>query len=418
MGVRLKICPHCGGSLPEEASFCPRCARSVRLRRQAAVPVPRHRRALRLAAVLVAVAALAAGVYLRLAPDTYDAWGEVRYTDEDGTYQLLLTFQNERFSPQPEITEQAEVEGEYRMPSRLFINHVDTGTNAGQMFMQKVRSISTKFLQPEDSPAPMQCSQPEYRDFSPESARVSLVDFTGQSAPAELVWTIQMENGDVIRLRQGITVEPIETYDYYPEDYSMGTAEELQALVNRISEEVPLPAVVNLHLPAVTYQGGLSIQGRPINLYGCEDPAGNRTTFTDTVRVAARDGPISYFYDLDFTGSGTGVGVSASARFWGENCTFTNWKTGVLGYGDVWVNVIGCRFVENGVGFHFNSDGGYVSHTMFNDNVFLYNDTAVLLERVPSQETLNFQGSRFTGNRTDIDNRCGHPVDISQAIFE
>lgn len=198
----------------------------------------------------------------------------------------------------------------------------------------------------------------------------------------------------------------------------MGTMEELQALVGRIAEEVPLPAVVNLHLPAVTYQGGLTIEGRPVNLYGSADAEGNCTTFTDTIRVAAQDGPISYFYDLDFVGEGTGVGVSASARFWAENCSFANWKTGVLGYGSAWVNVIGCRFQGNGVGFHFNSDGGYVTHTMFNDNVFLDNDTAVLLERVPTQETLNFQGSRFTGNNTDIDNRCGHPVEIAQAVFE
>lgn len=413
-----KACPFCGASLPEEASFCPCCARSIRPRRTVKVPTHLRRKALKLILGFMAAAAALAGVYLYLAPATYDGWGEVTYTDEDGTYQLLLSFQNERFTPQPEITEQAEVNGEYRMPSRLFINHVDTGANAGQIFMQKVDTVDTQILQPADSPSPMVCSQPEYRDFSPESAQVSLVDYTGRSAPAELVWTLGMENGDTIRLHQKITVEPIETYDFYPEDYAMGTAEELQALVDRIAEDVPLPAVVNLHLPAVTYQGGLAIEDRPMNLYGSTDTERNRTTFTDTIRVAAQDGPISYFYDLDFVGEGTGVGVSASARFWAENCSFTNWKTGVLGYGYAWVNVIGCRFQGNGIGFHFNSDGGYATHTMFNDNVFLDNRTAVLLERVPTQETLNFQGSRFTGNNSDIDNRCGHPVEISQAVFE
>ena len=304
------------------------------------------------------------------------------------------------------------------MPSRLFINHVDTGANAGQMFMQKVDDVSAEILQPAESPSPMVCSQPEYRNFSPESAQVSLVDFTGRSDPAELVWTIRMENGDTIRLRQKIAVEQVRTYDYGPEEYPMDTIEDLQALVDRIAETVPLPAVVNLHLPAVTYTGGLTIEGRPINLYGSADGVGNRTTFTDTVRVTARDGPISYFYDLDFAGDGTGVGVSASARFWAEGCSFTHWKTGVLGYGDVWVNVIGCLFAENKTGFYFNSNGTYVTHTMFNDNTFVKNDTAVLLEEVPSDETLNFQGSRFAGNGTDIDNRCSQPVDISQAIFE
>ena len=31
---------------------------------------------------------------------------------------------------------------------------------------------------------------------------------------------------------------------------------------------------------------------------------------------------------------------------------------------------------------------------------------------------MNFQGSRFSQNGTDIDNRCNQPLDISQAIFQ
>ncbi len=418
MSGKQSVCPYCGACLPAEASFCPHCAQMIRARQTVDIPSHLWRKALKWVAGAVILTALGVGVYLGFTPSTYDAYGEVTYTDADGTYQLLLTFQNERFTPQPEITEQAELDGEYRMPSRLFINHVGTGANAGMMFMQKVDTVCAEICQPEESVSPMVCSQPEYRDFSPEAARVSLVDYTGRSDPAELVWTLKMENGDTIRLRQKIRVEQIKTYDYYPEDCAMGTAEDLQTLVDQITQEVPLPAVVNLHLPAVTYAGGLTIKGRPVNLYGSADAEGNRTTFTNTIRVAPQDGPISYFYDLNFTGDGAGVGVSASARFWAENCTFTNWKTGVLGYGDVWVNVIGCRFADNGTGFHFNSSGIYVTHTMFNDNIFLDNDTAVLLEAVPSDEPLNFQGCRFTGNGTDIDNRCSQPVEISQAIFE
>lgn len=165
-----KSCPLCGAALPEEASFCPCCAQNIRPRRKVKVPSHLRRKALKLVLGVLAAAAVAAGVYLYLAPATYDGWGEVTYTDDDGTYQLLVSFQNERFTPQPEITEQAEVNGEYRMPSRLFINHVDTGANAAQIFMQKVDTVDAQILQPADSPSPMVCSQPEYRDFSPDSA--------------------------------------------------------------------------------------------------------------------------------------------------------------------------------------------------------------------------------------------------------
>lgn len=415
--ISKQICPNCAAQLPPQASFCPHCAQSLIPVKTIRSPSLLWKKLLYLGGAAAALALLLLGIASYLLPQTYDGLGEVIYTDEDGTYQLLLACSNNRFAPEAEITQEAEVNGEYRMPSRLFINHVDTGANAGQIFLQKVDSVSAQFLQSPDSPSPMVCSQPEYRDFAPEAAMVSLLDYTGRSEPAELVWTLNMTNGDTIKLRQKIDVDPIETYDYHYEDYPMDTVEQLQALVDQITKEVPMPTVVNLYLPPVTYKGGLTIEGRPINLYGAQED-NQRTTFTDTVRVAAQDGPILYFYDLNFVGHGEGVGVSASARFWAENCSFSGWKTGMLGYGYAWVNVIACQFTDNEVGFHFNSDGGAVNHTMFNDNIFSRNGTAVLLERVPTDETMNFQGSRFSQNGTDIDNRCNQPLDISQAIFQ
>lgn len=124
----------------------------------------------------------------------------------------------------------------------------------------------------------------------------------------------------------------------------METTQQLQDLVDRLSEEIPLPDIVNLHLPPVTYEGGLFIQSRPFNLYGSTDQQGHRTTFTDTVAIHAQNEPITYFYDLDFVGNGENIGLSSPSRLWAENCTFSNWKTGVMGYGSAWVNVIGCRF--------------------------------------------------------------------------
>ena len=41
-----------------------------------------------------------------------------------------------------------------------------------------------------------------------------------------------------------------------------------------------------------------------------------------------------------------------------------------------------------------------------------------LQDDVPTDVTMNFQNSRFSGNRVDIDNRCGQPLDLTQAIFE
>ena len=411
-----KICPYCGARLPEEAAFCPLCAQDIHPRRELRPPVHLWRKALRPLMVLLAAAAVVLGGYYLLTPNTYNGYGQVTYRDSDGTYQLLITPQTDRFTPKPLVEEQAEVEGEYRFPCRLFVNHVDSGANAGQMFVQKIAWAQTEFIQDPDNPSPFVCSQPRPMDMSPEAALVSLVDYTGRSTRGELVWTLKMNNGDTITLRQTISVTPIETLDYYPEDYPMETTQQLQALVDQICQEVPLPTVVNLHLPPATY-GGLTIEGRPINLYGSAE-GGRRTTFTDTLRLPSHSGPILYCYDIDFKGSGDGIAVSTAAQYWAEGCTFSDWRTGMLIYGNAWGTIINCQFAGNQVGFHFNSSDNYVIHCTYNDNIFEGNDTAVLLEQVPGEETLSFEGCRFSGNQLDIDNRCGHPLDITQAIFE
>ena len=412
-------CPHCGADLPEEASFCPHCARTVHRRKAAKAPVPMLKRALLGLLALVLLSAAAVGLWLKLKPSTYDEYGQVIYTAGDGAvYQVLLASGSDRFTPQPELTVSCEADGQYRMPSRLYINDSGSGEDANQAFLELVESVSAEFIHQEDSPSPMLCSQPACNEALPDAALISLLDFTGESTPAELVWTLHMKNGDTIRLRQTYKPELIETRDYYPEDYPMDTIEDLQALVDRIGAEVPLPTVVNLHLPAVTYQGGLTLQNRPMNVYGSTDADGSRTTFTGTVFITCPSSEISFFENLDFAGGGTGSGVSTSAYFRATNCSFTNWETGVLAFGECWVNIIGCRFDGNQVGFDFNSTGEYVNHSMFNDNIFSNNGTAVLLEAVPTDVTMNFQGSVFCNNQRNIDNRCSQPLDLSQVAFD
>ena len=197
----------------------------------------------------------------------------------------------------------------------------------------------------------------------------------------------------------------------------MDTLADLQALVDEIAATVEPSAQVDLYLPPVTYEGSLVMEERPVNLYGSEED-GRRTAFTGTLRVASRDSWIAYVKGIDFVGDGSGVGISASARLWVEECSFTGWKTGVLGYGDAWVNVMGCAFTGNRTGFHFNSEGATANDSRYVDNLFRDNDVAVKLERVPTNVTLNFGGSVFSGNGTDIENTSRQPIDITMAVFE
>lgn len=411
------VCPHCGASVHESASFCPNCTKSINRRTEPKPPHPILRKALLSALALVVLLGAALGLYIHDKPLTLEGNGEVTYSDKDGTYQMLLSKGAGRFYPLAEVVTTGEPDGEYRMPCCFYVNYKDSGENAAEIFRQKIESVTAEFIQPDDCVSPMKCTEPAPDAYDPDAAMVGFLDFTGRSGPADLLWTIKMKNGDTILLHQNHIIEPIETFHYRWEDFAMNTADELQALVDHIERDIAHDATVNIYLPPITYEGGLDMEARPFNLYGSVDGE-NRTTFTDTVRLTTQYWGLSFFRNIDFTGDGTGVGISATAGLHIIDCTFTGWKTAVLGYAKAWVNIANSQFVNNGIGFHFNSTGDSVTHTLYTANQFMDNEIAILLENVPRDVTMDFGECLFSGNDTDIDNPCDQPIDISAAIFE
>ena len=191
----------------------------------------------------------------------------------------------------------------------------------------------------------------------------------------------------------------------------------LQALVDRIQAEVPLPTVVHLHLPPVAYEGGLTIDKRAVNLFGSLGEDNRRTTFLGPVVYRPEEDPQGVIQYIDFRGSGSGTGLTVEADCHVEDCGFSGWDTGLLIGGEDWADPVGCLFEDNGVGFCFDSGGSYVNANRFEGNAFLRNGTAVALLRVPGAKTLYFDGCRFEGNDADIVNPAGHPINISYATF-
>lgn len=414
-----KICPHCGAQLPDMASFCPHCAQSVTQRREFRPPRRLPRRVLRGALLVLVLGTLALSAYLYTRPKVYDnGAAEVIYTDDDGSYQLLLNYFGDRFQPMTDYSEELEEGTTSNKPSRLFINHVDTGVNAKEAFLRKVEAITVELLQGGDSPEPWQYTQPQASDYDLEAASRSILTYTDRSGDMELRWTIRMKNGDTIRLYQRMALGVVPTRHFYPEDVPMDTMDDLQALVDQVNETITSDVIVYIHLPAVTYEGSLLLEQRSMNLIGSEGPDGARTTFTGTLQATAQKGYICQFQNLRFTGDGEGVGVSASARINFSDCQFAGWRTGVLCYGSSWVNIKDSVFEDNTVGFHFNSASDNRNDHMYSGNLFRRNGTAVLLESVPGDQALYFEGTRFSRNGADIDNRCGHEVSIAAAIFE
>lgn len=420
--MEWKNCPHCGARLPEEAFFCPHCAQNVHPRTKPRMPVfiP-WRKILWFLLLPLTVLSLCLGWYWASRPKVYEDGGAatVIYTDQDGSYQLLLSWVNTPYTPAPEVYQKAEKDGEYHFPLCLFVHNTDSDANAANIFLNKVKHITAQFDSNEGESEYITCTAPAPHSYCPEAMAVSFINFLGRDTSAVWTWTITMNNGDVIRLHQTLKVQVIQTIDYYPEDAAMGTIEELQALIDQIGETENPSAVVNLHLPAVVYEGNLTISKRPVNLLGSTEGKG-RTVFTGTLRIAtSAEGHINQIDDIDFIGSGQEkIGVTAAARLHMTGCTFTGWKTAVLAHGYSWLNLRYCQFEDNKIGFHFNASESYVSHSQFTGNRFIRNGTAVLWEGTPVDMMISFPESVFDQNDVNIDNRRSQPMDLSEAIFQ
>ncbi len=419
-----QCCPHCDTPLPEDATFCPHCAQNTHKRKRVFRRIPLRRKLTLGLLVLVLLAAAGVGIWWLnrpYVPQTYDSGdtGEVLYTIDGVDYQLLVAWPDDRTLPAPYIMQSGLADDVTRWPSRLYVNYQKDGSNGWTAFEPYVDTVTVEVEQDPAGKSELTAGEPAHRaDYSPDAALLSSLDFTGDCGSPQVVWTITMRNGDVIRIHQTIAVTLIPTRVYHWRDYPMDTIAQLQALVDEIDQTVDWRDEVILYLPPVTYEGKLFLNSHSFTFYGCTDGTG-RTVFTDTVSVNTLNGYwLNFFYDIDFVGDGTGVGLSFEQNGRATNCTFTGWDTAVKGNGSAWVNVIECTVTHNKVGFHFNSEGQSANHSLYNDNLFQNNGTAVLLERVPTDITLNFQGTTFEGNGTDVDNRCNHPVDLAQAVFK
>lgn len=417
-----KTCPNCGAQLPEEMSFCPHCARDISKRNE--VSPPRYGPGWALYSALIALAALllAAGLWFQSRPQIYDnGTAEVLYTGGGVTYQVLAGWMDNRFDPAQEITQPVNPEDDtlYTFPQCLYINHPDSGVNTMDEFMENVERVTASFIETEHEEEPWYCDEPVPRpDYVPEAARVASIHFYAGSGQGRIQWRVEMKNGDVIHLYQTMQTHPVPVYHFTPEDTPPDTVEEVQALLDSLEELTAGDsfAAVDIRLPPVTYDGGITIPFA-VNLYGAEAGAEGRTTFTGPIRVSYPGDAISYLYDVDIVGGGDGVGVSSSNRMFLFGCRIDHWRTGLLIQND-WGNAWDCTFTDNQIGIHFNADSGTPMDSRYKGDMFRNNGTAVLFERVPNRVHLAFPETVFSGNGMDIDNRCGQPLELEETIFE
>ena len=411
-----KKCRNCGVDLPEDASFCPHCAQSQIERRYVKPPRLWRKKALIAAACALVLGIAALAVFLPHRPKTYEGGASVTYTDKDGTYELLVSFfPGDLLNDRPIGSKTVSLSPEESSNDTPMLGVFQNGELAdAESFFEKVERCTMEAV-PNENGA-LLYGEPIYTpDYAP-AARECTITYTGDSGTNALIWTLLMKNGDTIRLRQTFEVVPLAHQIYTAENAALDTLEDLKALLARIDEEVPKDTVVDIYLPPVRYEGGLSILSRAVNLYGCADGSG-RTAFTGSLTVQSDYPDNVMLFNLDFVGDG-GTGLSATASVYMGGCTFTGWDIGAAALDGGMIGVERCEFRNNGIGFLYKSAGFHSFNDVFPDCVIADNDIGVQFARMDGSVCIDFGGTTFSGNRVDIDNLISYPIDTTNAIFE
>ena len=225
----------------------------------------------------------------------------------------------------------------------------------------------------------------------------------------EIVWTLRMKNGDVLTLTQTIELLPQEVRTYSTADTPLETAQELQALLDRLAEEYDADTSITVELPDVTYDAPVSV-GCAVTLKGSGTAFAAPVTvmpLSDTERCHA----YVRFSEVSFEGDGSGTGVTARAPTYLENCRVTGWAVGGEAVTGGWLYLRGSHVADCGVGIRYNS-AYRSSYTYFADKMtFVQNGTALELLCMPPDGYIELQGCRFHGNGTDVRNPGGYRVE-------
>lgn len=410
-----KQCRNCGAQLPEEASFCPHCAQS-QTEKEEVTPPRLWRKKTIIAVFCVLVLAFAAfSCVFANRPKTYEGGANVVYTDKDGAYEIIAAFHPDDIQyNRPVGTKTVSLSTDELSNMTVMIGVYHNGEIADtEEFFTKVESCTLE-ASPNENGA-LALSEPTYNTNFLPAARESDITYSGLSGINDLFWTLVMKNGDTIRLKQTFEVIPLVHQVYTPEDTPLDTMEDINALLARINDEVPEDTIVDIYLPPVTYTGTLTMVSRAVNLYG--STSGGRTVFTDTLSVNTDSPSNVMLFELDFVGDG-GTGLSATASVYMGGCSFTGWDVGAVALDGGMIGVDCCTFINNGIGFKYNTVAYHSFNSVFPGCTIQDNDIGVQFARLQGTITIDFVDSVFSGNRIDIDNPAQYPIDTTNAIFE
>ena len=426
-----KKCPHCGAPLAQDASFCPHCTATLAQRRVIALPRAGHRRSrwLLLAAV---IAAAAAAVVLWLsrpggtppedtadkedaaqAADPYLAACQTYYTGADGREYHVFTAVTPsiegRTDPVGYRSELIPAGGTVDFPATVMVEDAVTQDYAAEDFAALLDSWDVSVTAPEG------VSRVKLWDAEEETPESPALLYRRLRADPtcthnEVVWTLHMKNGDVLHLTMTVEFEEQQALRITPEDAPPETAQELQALLDRLAEEYDADTSITVELPDVTYDAPVSV-GCAVTLKGSGTAFAAPVTVTplsDTERCHA----YVRFSEVSFEGDGGGTGVTARAPTYLENCRVTGWDVGALAVNGGWVYLHGGYIGGNGVGARYDSAYSNSYTYTIRRIDFLNNTTALELLCLPPNSYAALDDCRFRGNGTDVYNPGGYRIEV------
>lgn len=425
-----KKCPHCGAPLAQDASFCPHCTATLAQRRVIALPRAGHRRSRWL--LLAAVIAAAAAVVLWLsrpggmppedtadkedaaqaAADPYLAACQTYYTGADGReYHVFTAMSIEgRTDPVGYHSELIPAGGTVDFPATVMVEDAVTQDYAAEDSAALLDSWDVSVTAPEG------VSRVKLWDAEEETPESPALLYRRLRADPtcthnEVVWTLRMKSGDVLHLTMTVEFEEQQALRITPEDAPLETAQELQALLDRLAEEYNADTSITVELPDVTYDAPVSV-GCAVTLKGSGTAFAAPVTVTplsDTERCHA----YVRFSEVSFEGDGSGTGVTARAPTYLENCRVTGWDVGALAVNGGWVYLHGGYIGGNGVGARYDSaySNSYTYTIRHID--FLNNTTALELLCLPPNSYAALDDCRFRGNGTDVYNPGGYRIEVN-----
>lgn len=340
---------------------------------------------------------------------------EATYEDGDGEYRLFLCFDAPMIAlHQSQESREVSLPPDTRtgVPSILTVYKTGTAEDVTEEFSAKLRELSVEAIPTGDGTS-MELIRGEItQEFSGALFVVNISMWT-ENEENQIQWTLTMESGQVITLSQVLTVEEADALVFTPENGDISTLEQLQQVIDYLGNDAGPGVTVDIYLPAVTYEGDLFIRYRGVNLIG--SPADTVLNGSITV-ISPLSEPVQ-LQDLTLVGQG-GTGVEAHAPVALINCSLTGYDIAAAAYDGGWISALSSSFLENGVGIYL--DSSYANHVDmgYRDCLFEKNLTAMEILTVAGDGTVIFPDSTFSGNGQNVNNRIGHPVDMSEAMLE